>query len=82
MERAKIFQSGHSQAVRLPKEFRFNGSEVFVKRIGKAVVLLPMDDAWDTLAQSLDLFSDDYMTDRQQPIEQQPLEQQQREEPF
>ena len=76
MERAKIFQSGRSQAVRLPKEFRFNGSEVFVKRIGKAVVLLPMDDAWDSLAQSLDLFSDDYMTDRRQPVEQQ------REEPF
>jgi len=45
MERAKIFQSGHSQAVRLPKEFCFNGSEVFIKRIGKAVVLLPLDDA-------------------------------------
>lgn len=70
VELAKIFQSGRSQAVRLPKEFRFNGSEVFVKRIGKAVVLLPIDDAWDSLAQSLDLFSDDYMTDRQQPVEQ------------
>lgn len=76
MERAKIFQSGRSQAVRLPKEFRFNGSEVFVKRIGNAVVLLPMDDAWDSLAQSLDLFSDDYMIERRQPLEQQ------REEPF
>ncbi len=76
MERAKIFQSGRSQAVRLPKEFRFNGSEVFVKRIGNAVVLLPTDDAWDSLAQSLDFFSDDYMTERKQPLEQQ------REEPF
>lgn len=76
MERAKIFQSGRSQAVRLPKEFRFHGSEVFVKRIGNAVVLLPTDDAWDSLAQSLDLFSDDYMTERKQPLEQQ------REEPF
>ncbi len=76
MERAKIFQSGRSQAVRLPKEFRFNGSEVFVKRVGNAVVLLPMDDAWDSLAQSLDLFSDDFMIEREQPAEQQ------REEPF
>ncbi|MCI0184663.1 type II toxin-antitoxin system antitoxin VapB [Sulfoacidibacillus ferrooxidans] len=76
MERAKIFQSGRSQAVRLPKEFRFNGSEVFVKRVGNAVVLLPMDDAWDSLAQSLDLFSDDFMVEREQPAEQQ------REEPF
>ncbi len=77
MERAKIFQSGRSQAVRLPKEFRFNGSEVFIKRVGNAVVLLPMDGAWDSLARSLELFSDDYMTDRQQPIRQQ-----QREEAF
>ena len=71
MERAKIFQSGRSQAVRLPKEFRFNGSEVFVKRVGNAVVLLPTDEAWDSLAQSLDLFSEDFMVERDQSQEQQ-----------
>ena len=76
MQRAKIFQSGRSQAVRLPKEFRFNGTEVYVKRVGNAVVLLPTEDAWDSLAQALDLFSDDYMSDREQPIAQE------REEPF
>ncbi|MHB1628719.1 MAG: type II toxin-antitoxin system antitoxin VapB [Bacilli bacterium] len=76
MERAKLFQTGRSQAVRLPKEFRFGGTEVYVKRVGKAVVLLPVEDAWDSLAQSLDLFSDDYMSERDQPSEQQ------REEPF
>lgn len=74
VDRAKIFQSGRSQAVRLPKQFRFSGSEVFVKRVGKAVVLLPTDDAWDSLAASLDLFSDDYMVDCQQPSAQQPRE--------
>ena len=74
MERAKLFQSGRSQAVRLPKQFRFGGSEVFVKRVGKAVVLLPTDDAWDSLAQALDLFSDDYMAERQQPSAQQQRE--------
>lgn len=71
MERAKLFQSGRSQAVRLPKQFRFVGSEVFVKRVGKAVVLLPTDDAWDSLALSLDLFSEDYLKDRFQPTKQQ-----------
>ena len=71
VDRAKIFQSGQSQAVRLPKEFRFDGTEVYVKRVGKAVVLLPMDDAWDSLTQSLNLFSDDYMIQRDQPLEQQ-----------
>jgi antitoxin VapB len=74
MERAKIFQSGRSQAVRLPKQFRFGGSEVFVKRVGSAVVLLPTDDAWDSLARALDLFSDDYLSERHQPSEQEPRE--------
>ncbi len=76
VQRAKIFQSGRSQAVRLPKEFRFNGTEVYVKRVGNAVVLLPTEDAWDSLAQALDLFSDDYMSVREQPVAQE------REEPF
>ena len=74
MERAKIFQSGRSQAVRLPKQFRFGGSEVFVKRVGTAVVLLPTDGAWDALARALDLFSDDYMAERHQPSEQEARE--------
>ena len=70
MERAKIFQSGRSQAVRLPKEFRFNGNEVFIKRVGKAVVLLPMDDAWGSLEKSLDMFTEDYMNERERLPEQ------------
>ncbi len=74
MERAKIFQSGGSQAVRLPMQFRFEGSEVLVKRVGTAVVLLPTDGAWDSLARALDLFSDDYMSERPQPPEQKPRE--------
>lgn len=50
MERAKVFQAVRSQAVRLPKEFRFNGTEVFIKRVGNAIVLLPKDDVWDSFA--------------------------------
>lgn len=41
MDTAKLFQSGRSQAVRLPKEYRFDGTQVFIKRIGDAVVLIP-----------------------------------------
>ncbi|MBX2999320.1 MAG: antitoxin [Caldilineaceae bacterium] len=67
MKTAKLFQNGHSQAVRLPKEFRFEGSEVYVKKIGNAVVLLPYDDPWRTLFESLDKFSDDFMQERNQP---------------
>jgi len=68
MNTAKIFQNGRSQAVRLPKEFRFDGDEVFVHKIGNAVVLLPVQHSWDNFFQSLDQFSKDFMQDgRQQP---------------
>ena len=39
MTYARVFQSGNSQAVRLPKEFRFEGTQVFVRRVGADVVL-------------------------------------------
>lgn len=67
METAKLFQNGKSQAVRLPKEFRFHGDKVFIKRMGNAVILLPFDHGWDTLVDSLTNFSDDFLVDRQQP---------------
>lgn len=69
MQTAKLFQNGQSQAVRLPKEFRFQGDKVFIKRMGNAVVLLPYHEAWQSLFDSLDLFSDDFMVEREQPIQ-------------
>jgi antitoxin VapB len=53
--------------VRLPKEFRFSGDEVFIKRVGSAVILLPKAKSWDTLLESLAKFPSDFMTDREQP---------------
>lgn len=47
--RAKIFWSGRSQAVRLPKEFRFDTDEVIIRREGDAVVIEPVADDWDWL---------------------------------
>ena len=71
METAKLFQNGQSQAVRLPKKYRFNGDKVIIKRIGNAVVLLPYQDSWETLFDSLEQFSDDFMEgSRQQPESQ------------
>jgi len=67
MQTAKIFINGRSQAVRLPKEFRFSGNDVFIKKIGKMVVLLPKDDPWSSLVKSLDQFTDDFMDSRDQP---------------
>ena len=70
MKTAKLFQNGQSQAVRLPKEFRFEGDEVFIKKSGSAVVLIPLVDSWDSLFVSLDKFTKDYMPDRKQPKQQ------------
>jgi antitoxin VapB len=70
MKTAKLFQNGHSQAVRLPKEFRFQGDRVLIKRAGNGVLLLPVKDTWDSLFNSLDKFSDDFMETREQPADQ------------
>jgi len=67
VETAKLFKNGRSQAVRLPKEFRFEGDRVYVKRVGNAVVLLPYQDSWRGMFESLERFSDDFMEDREQP---------------
>jgi antitoxin VapB len=69
MKTAKLFKNGESQAVRLPKEFRFQGEEVFIKRAGSAVVLFPKARSWDVLLKSLDRFPTDFMNDREQPSE-------------
>lgn len=67
MKTAKIFQNGQSQAVRLPKEFRFEDSEVFIKKSGNVVQLIPRTDSWDSLFGSLKKFSREFMSERIQP---------------
>jgi antitoxin VapB len=67
METAKLFQNGKSQAVRLPKEFRFKSDRVYLKRMGNAVILLPYGAPWQSLVDSLPLFSNDFMQERTQP---------------
>jgi antitoxin VapB len=67
MDTVRIFRNGQSQAIRLPKEYRFRGDRVYLKRMGNAVVLLPEYDSWQTLIESLSMFSDDFMAERDQP---------------
>ncbi|MGA2401431.1 MAG: type II toxin-antitoxin system VapB family antitoxin [Syntrophobacteraceae bacterium] len=69
MNTAKIFKSGNSQAVRLPKEFRFSGDEVYIKRVGRGVILIPKDEPWELFEQSLGEFTGDYMEGKRvQPL--------------
>jgi antitoxin VapB len=67
MDRAKLFQNGQSQAVRLPKPLRFHGTEVYATRFGNGVLLTPVNDPWGSLREALSSFSDDFMNERVQP---------------
>ena len=67
MKTAKLFQNGQSQAVRLPKEFRMAGTEVYIKKQGAAVILLPKESSWAPLFESLDHFAKDFKIERNQP---------------
>lgn len=69
MDTAKLFKNGQSQAVRLPKAYRFEGSQVYIKRVGNAVMLIPYEDPWQVMLDSLDKFTDDFMLERNQPTE-------------
>ena len=71
MTTAKLFPNGQSQAVRIPKEFRFeNQSEVFIAKEGEAIILFPKESRFNILFESLDKFSDDFMLKREQPSQQ------------
>lgn len=70
MQTAKLIAIGGSQAVRLPEEFRFKGNEVFIKRVGSAVVLLPRDNSWDMLEGALRFFEPGLSIERNQPDHQ------------
>ena len=68
MEKAKIFWSGRSQAVRLPKDFRFRDAEVRIRRHGSAVILEPVAEDWSWLDSIVGELDDDFV----QAVNQQP----------
>lgn len=71
METAKLFINGRSQAVRLPKAFRFKGNEVYVKKTSEGVLLIPKDGSiWDVWEENLMKHDEPFMTDRNQPEQQ------------
>jgi len=59
---AKLFTTGRSQAVRLPKEFRFESSEVFIRREGNEVILSEKPASWEDFFTSPKRPTDDFMT--------------------
>jgi antitoxin VapB len=68
MKTAKVFKSGNSQAVRIPKEFHLEDDEVEIRRRGDSLILRPKKRSWTALFESLDKFTDDFMAEaRNQP---------------
>jgi antitoxin VapB len=57
---AKVFKSGNSQAVRLPKEYRFDAKEVSVNRIGNVLMMVPLGDPWCVFSEGLKDIRDDF----------------------
>lgn len=70
METAKLFHSGRSQAVRLPKAFRFSGEEVAIKHFGNGVLLLPLQNPWQLMQDALDEFEPEFLLERETQTEQ------------
>ncbi len=62
---AKLFMNGRSQAVRLPKEFRFAGSEVLISKEGQNIILSPRPPSWDAFFKETPLPSEDFMATRE-----------------
>ena len=67
---AKIFTTGRSQAVRLPKAFRFNGTEVAIKSFGRGVLLMPIDNPWDVMLEAINEFEVGFQLERADQGEQ------------
>jgi antitoxin VapB len=71
MQTARLFINGRSQAVRLPKEYQFKGEDVYIQKVGDAVILFPVDKEWETFLYGLNNFSDDYFSEgRDQGVDQ------------
>jgi antitoxin VapB len=67
MKKAKIFMNGQSQAVRLPKEFRFNDDEVSVQKYGEGLLIMPIAKTMFVFRKSIENFSEDFLNERNQP---------------
>ena len=74
MQTAKLFWSGRSQAVRLPKQFRFDGKEVRIRKRGNAVILEPIADDWEWLDAIKGKLDDDFIAaiNEQPPQQERP----------
>jgi antitoxin VapB len=72
MDTAKLFINGRSQAVRLPKPYRFEGKEVYIKKVSQGILIMPKDKSvWGVWEENLKKYDEPFMPDRNQPDSQQ-----------
>lgn len=64
MIKTKTFMTGRSQAIRLPKEYRFSGEEIYINKIDGVLMVVERGKLWEIFEGSLDKFSEDFMNDR------------------
>jgi len=68
MIKTRVFKSGNSMAVRLPKEFAMDEGDVYITRVGDSIILRETSDSAEALRQALSMFTDDFMSEgRAQP---------------
>ena len=64
----KVFKSGNSQAICIPKEYQLDEEELFINKIGNTLIIFSKHDPWELFKESLNNFSEDYFIDgRNQP---------------
>jgi len=63
----RVFQNGNSQALRIPQEMRTDKKEYCINKIGDIFIAYPADDPWAPVKKVIGTFSEDFMTDREQP---------------
>lgn len=71
MKIVEVINNGGEQSIRLPDDYHLESSQVFVKRIGRSLVLIPKDvDPWEMFVEGLEDFTNDFMQERAQPSQQ------------
>ena len=59
-----------SQVIKIPENFKIDDDKVYLKKVGNTLYIIPFHDPWQSLMESVDKFSEDFMDDRQQPGQQ------------
>ena len=67
MTSIELIDKGNYQTLKIPQEFKIKSKKVYIKKVGNALYLIPFDNPWLSLFESLKKISDDFMEDREQP---------------